>query len=269
MKSKAERVELDTDAFFEQLREKHPDKADAMNFVASREKSNKKHNSNVQTTSEALALAKEAAKAAGTKFDTDAFFEQFREKHPDKAGAMNFVAGSYSVLSKRKRMLTSVSTSVKNEAKARKVKECEIACSIYKCAECSEKRSKEYTSFHYAVAADHDGNKQMTCLLCQEQNSIRSGCFRPVGSILFKVVRDERLKLDELSKQEKKSKKSKSKKSNSKKSAPKRKVEVVTSRKSLVEQGRGWASDLCEELKVKPPAKKKVKIAQHEEDGDE
>eukprot|EP00984_Skeletonema_dohrnii_P017140 scaffold7737_cov71-Skeletonema_dohrnii-CCMP3373.AAC.4 len=101
------------------------------------------------------------------------------------------------------------------------VKECEFNCSIHKCVECSEKRSEEYSEVHFAVAADHDGNKQMTCLLCKEQNSIRSGRFRRVGYILFKDVLDERLKLDELSKQEKKSK--------SKKSAPKRKVEAATS----------------------------------------
>ena len=103
--------------------------------------------------------------------------------------------------------------------------------SIYNCVECSEKRSEEYSEFHSAVAADHDGNKQMTCLLCKEQNSIRSGRFRRVKSISVEGVREERDKLDELSKQEKKRKKSKSKESKSKKtkSAPKRKVEVVTS----------------------------------------
>jgi len=66
----------------------------------------------------------------------------------------------------------------------------------------------------------------MTCLLCQEQNSIRSGRIRLVGSISSKDVREERVKLDQLSKQEKKPKKSKPK---TKKSAPKRKVEVATS----------------------------------------
>jgi len=76
----------------------------------------------------------------------------------------------------------------------------------------------------------------MTCLLCQEQNSIRSGRIRLVGSISSKDVREERVKLDQLSKQEKKPKKSKPKKSKpkkskpkTKKSAPKRKVEVATS----------------------------------------
>mmetsp|Transcript_21856 Transcript_21856/g.33374 ORF Transcript_21856/g.33374 Transcript_21856/m.33374 type:complete len:91 (+) Transcript_21856:96-368(+) len=66
----------------------------------------------------------------------------------------------------------------------------------------------------------------MTCLLCQEQNSIRSGRIRLVGSISSKDVREERVKSDQLSKQEKKPKKSKPK---TKKSAPKRKVEVATS----------------------------------------
>eukprot|EP00984_Skeletonema_dohrnii_P012310 scaffold4982_cov92-Skeletonema_dohrnii-CCMP3373.AAC.1 len=40
-------------------------------------------------------------------------------------------------------------------------------------------------------------------------------------------------------------------------------------RRCMVKQGQDCASDLCEELNVKPPAKKKVKVAQHEEDGDE
>ena len=90
-----------------------------------------------------------------------------------------------------------------------------------------EKRSEEYSEFHFAVAADHDGNKYMTCLLCKEQNSIRSGRFRRVGSISVEGVREER---DNLKKPKKsKSKESKSKKTKSKKSAPKRKVEVATS----------------------------------------
>eukprot|EP00985_Skeletonema_marinoi_P025510 scaffold18842_cov76-Skeletonema_marinoi.AAC.1 len=221
MKAKAERVELDTDAFFEQLRVQHPDKGSAIKFVAGREK----HNSNVQTISDELAKMK--AKAAGTEFDTDAFLEELREKHPDKGDAINFVAGrekSYSVLSKRKGMLKSVITSVEKGAKKMDVKECEINCSIHNCVECSKKRSEEYSEFHFAVAADHDGNKQMTCLLCKEQNSIRSGRFRRVGSISVEGVREERDKLDQQSKQEKKPKKSKSKKS-----APKRKVEAATS----------------------------------------
>ena len=58
-----------------------------------------------------------------------------------------------------------------------------------------------------------------------------SGRIRLVGSISSKDVREERVKLDQLSKQEKKPKKSKPKKSKpkTKKSAPKRKVEVATS----------------------------------------
>eukprot|EP00985_Skeletonema_marinoi_P010991 scaffold5175_cov77-Skeletonema_marinoi.AAC.1 len=40
-------------------------------------------------------------------------------------------------------------------------------------------------------------------------------------------------------------------------------------KRCMVEQGQDCASDLCEELNVKPPAKKKVKVTQHEEDGDE
>eukprot|EP00985_Skeletonema_marinoi_P025129 scaffold18145_cov88-Skeletonema_marinoi.AAC.1 len=87
MKAKAAGTEFDTDAFLEQLREQHPGKDSAIKFVAGREK----RNSNVQTISNELAKMK--AKAAGTEFDTDAFFEQLREKHPDKGDAINFVAG--------------------------------------------------------------------------------------------------------------------------------------------------------------------------------
>ena len=81
--------------------------------------------------------------------------------------AINFVASRENVLSKRKGMLKSVITSVERAAKARSVEECKIDCSIYKCIECSEKRSEEYSEFHYAVAADLGKDKLVTCLLCK------------------------------------------------------------------------------------------------------
>jgi len=149
--------------------------------------------------------------------------------------AINFVASRENVLSKRKGMLKSVITSVERAAKARSVEECKIDCSIYKCIECSEKRSEEYSEFHYAVAADLGKDKLVTCLLCKEQEFISTNFCR-VGSISVEDVREERNKLDQQSKQEKKpkksepkTKKSKSKRTKSKKTAPKRKVEVATS----------------------------------------
>eukprot|EP00984_Skeletonema_dohrnii_P009201 scaffold3511_cov144-Skeletonema_dohrnii-CCMP3373.AAC.10 len=100
----------------------------------------------------------------------------------------------------------------------------------------------------------------------------RSGRFRREGSISVKDIREERDKLDQQSKEEKKRKKSKSKASKSKKTAPKRKVEEefkaaitednmeeqmrVIRERCMVEQG-DCASDLCEELNVKPPVKKR------------
>eukprot|EP00985_Skeletonema_marinoi_P015392 scaffold7937_cov122-Skeletonema_marinoi.AAC.2 len=130
-------------------------------------------------------------------------------------------------------MLTWVDKSVKKEAKARCVEECKIDCIIYKCIECSEKRSEEYSEFHYAVATDLGKDKLVTCLLCKEQEFLSTN-FRRVESISVEDVREERNKLDLQSKEEKKrkkskSKESKSKKTKSKKSAPKRKVEVATS----------------------------------------
>ena len=92
-----------------------------------------------------------------------------------------------------------------------------------KCIECSEKRSEEYSEFHYAVAADLGKDRRVTCLLCKKPKYISTN-FRRVRSISVEGVREERDKLDQQSKQEKKPKKSKSKKS-----APKRKVEVATS----------------------------------------
>ena len=117
-------------------------------------------------------------------------------------------------------MLKSVITSVERAAKARSVEECKIDCSIYKCIECSEKRSEEYSEFHYAVAADLGKDKLVTCLLCKEQEFI-STSFRREGFISVKDVREERNKLDQQLKEEKKRKRSKPKESKSKKTKSK------------------------------------------------
>eukprot|EP00985_Skeletonema_marinoi_P031343 scaffold37640_cov117-Skeletonema_marinoi.AAC.1 len=227
MKAKAAGTEFDTDAFLEELRKKHPDKGSAINFVAGGEKSN----SDVQTISDELARAK---KAGGAEFDTDAFLEELRKKYPDKGDAINFVAGRVrackSVLSKRKSMLTSVITSVEKAAKARSVEECKIDCSIYTCIECSEKRSEEYSEFHYAVAA-LGKDKLVTCLLCKEKEFISTN-FRREGSISVKDVREERNKLEQQSKEEKKRKRSKSKESKSKKTKSKKSAPKLKKRKS-------------------------------------
>eukprot|EP00984_Skeletonema_dohrnii_P027832 scaffold17517_cov105-Skeletonema_dohrnii-CCMP3373.AAC.2 len=212
--AEADGRQVDLNAFFEKASLNNPNNKEAISFV--------KGHSDLRNLSSELKRAKEEAVG---ELDTEEFLDQFLKTNPDKHVAIRKYRANNSILVKKKRNLSAVIQSVENEAKASNVEECELDCSIYKCVECTKKRSEEYTSLHYSVAADHEGNKQMRCLLCGESNSIRSGLFRRVGLILFKDVLDERLKLDELSKQEKK----KSAPKRKKKSAPKRKVEAATS----------------------------------------